>query len=156
MNKPLNLIVRTISTFFYVGYLPFFPGTFASAAGIILYYFVKESNFAYIFLTAALIFTGFIVCGRAERVFNKKDARCIVIDEVSGMLLSLFLIPYNASSVIMAFILFRILDTIKPYPIGRLQNLSASKGVMGDDIAAGLYTNIILQVVVRLASFKAS
>lgn len=99
---------------------------------------------------------GFLLSGRAEKIFNKKDAGCIVIDEVSGMLLSLIFIPYDIKLVIMAFILFRILDALKPFPSDRLQNLTGSIGIMSDDIVAGLYTNIILQVVLRLVSFKAS
>ena len=99
---------------------------------------------------------GFLLTGRAEKIFNKKDARCIVIDEVSGMLLSLIFIPYDVKLVIMAFVLFRILDTLKPFPSGRLERISGSMGIMSDDIVAGLYTNIILQVVLRLASFKTS
>jgi len=109
-----------------------------------------------ILLTLTLIILGFLVSGRAEKIFNKKDARCIVIDEVSGMLLALIFIPYDIKLLILAFILFRILDTLKPYPAGRLENLPASIGIMGDDIVAGLYANVILQVVLRLISFRAS
>src|SRR3989338_2742352 len=152
----LNFIIKTLSTFFYVGYLPFMPGIFASIAAVFLFYFVKDNNFLYILLTLTLIALGFLLAGRAEKIFNKKDAGCIVIDEVSGMLLSLIFIPYDIKLVIMAFILFRILDTLKPYPLDRLQNLTGSVGIMSDDIVAGLYTNIILQVVLRLVSFKAS
>jgi len=94
--------------------------------------------------------------GRAEKIFNKKDAGCIVIDEVSGMLLSLIFIPYDIKLVIMSFILFRILDALKPFPLDRLQSLTGSTGIMSDDIVAGLYTNIILQVALRLISFKTS
>ena len=132
------------------------PGTFASIAAVFLFYFVKDNNFIYILLTLTLIALGFLLTGRAEKIFNKKDAGCIVIDEVSGMLLSLIFIPYDIKLVIIAFILFRILDTLKPYPLDRLQNLTGSMGIMSDDIVAGLYTNIILQVVLRLVSFKAS
>jgi len=154
--KILNFIIKTLSTFFYVGYLPLIPGTFGSIFGVFLFYCVKDNGFAHILLTLILIVLGFLVTGRAEKIFNKKDARCIVIDEVSGMLLSLLFIPYDIKLVIMAFILFRILDTLKPFPSGRVQNLTGSIGIMGDDIIAGLYTNIILQVVLRLVSFKAS
>ena len=132
------------------------PGTFASIAAVFLFYFVKDNNFIYILLTLTLIALGFLLTGRAEKIFNKKDAGCIVIDEVSGMLLSLIFIPYDIKLVIIAFILFRILDTLKPYPLDKLQNLTGSIGIMSDDIVAGLYTNIILQVVLRLVSFKAS
>lgn len=99
---------------------------------------------------------GFLIAGQAERIFNKKDARCIVIDEVSGILLSLIFIPYDIKLVITAFCLFRILDAIKPYPADRLQRYKGSIGIMSDDILAGLYTNIILQLVLRGISFRIS
>lgn len=152
----LNFIIKTTTTFLYVGYLPFIPGTFASIVGIILFYFVKDNIFLYILLTLILIALGFLFTGRAEKIFNKKDARCIVIDEISGMLLSLIFIPYDIKLVIIAFILFRILDALKPFPSNRLQNLTGSISIMSDDIVAGLYTNLILQVVLRLVSFKIS
>ncbi|PIP20528.1 MAG: phosphatidylglycerophosphatase A [Candidatus Omnitrophica bacterium CG23_combo_of_CG06-09_8_20_14_all_40_11] len=147
--KIRDFIIKTLSTFFYVGYLPFIPGTFASIAAILLFYFIKDNNSIHILLTLILIALGFLITGRAEKIFNKKDARCIVIDEVSGMLLSLIFIPSDIKLVIMAFILFRILDALKPLPSDRLQNLTGSIGIMSDDIVAGLYTNIILQVVLR-------
>lgn len=152
----LNFIIKTTTTFLYVGYLPFIPGTFASIVGIILFYFVKDNIFLYILLTLILIALGFLFTGRAEKIFNKKDARCIVIDEISGMLLSLIFIPYDIKLVIIAFILFRILDALKPFPSNRLQNLTGSISIMSDDIVAGLYTNLILHVVLRLVSFKIS
>ncbi len=152
-----NFIIKTLSTFFYVGYLPFIPGTFASIAGILLIYLLKDNSFIYILFTVVLIILGFLISGKAEKIFNKKDARFIVIDEVSGMLLSLLLfIPYDIKLIVMAFILFRILDAFKPYPSDRLQRLAGSIGIMSDDIVAGLYTNIILQIVSRLVSLRAS
>lgn len=151
-----KVITKTISTFFYVGYLPFIPGTFGSLAGLGLFYLARGSLLTYILVTLAVIISGFLFSGRTERLLNKKDARCIVIDEVSGILLSLLFIPYNIKLVIIAFFIFRLLDTLKPYPSGGLQNLKGSMGIMADDIVAGLYTNIILQVVWRLASFRAS
>lgn len=152
-----KIIIKTISTFFYIGYLPFIPGTFGSMAGICLYYLIKKSTpIIYTLFTLLLIILGFLVAGEAEKIFNNKDARCIVIDEVCGMLLSLIFVPYNIKLVIIAFILFRLLDSLKPYPAGRFQDLKGSAGVMLDDIIAGVYTNIILQAVLRLASFRIS
>jgi phosphatidylglycerophosphatase A len=132
------------------------PGTFGSLAGLGVYYLAKDRIIIYLAATSCLIILGFLVSGRAERIFNKKDYRGIVIDEVCGMLLSLLFIPYELKFVIIAFFIFRLMDTVKPYPAGRLQDLKGSLGVMGDDIVAGIYTNIILQVVIRLASFKIS
>lgn len=151
-----KIIIKTVSTFFYIGYLPFIPGTFGSIVGILLFYLIRDSLPVYTLFTLLLIILGFLVAGETERILNKKDAGCIVIDEVSGMLISLISVPYDIKLVIIAFVLFRILDSLKPYPAGRLQNLRGSPGIMLDDIFAGLYTNIILQAVCILASFRAS
>ncbi len=149
-------IIKIISTFFYIGYLPFIPGTFGSIAGVFLYYLLKDSISIYTIFSCILIILGFLVSGPAERMLNKKDASCIVIDEVCGMLLSLIFLPYDIKIVVLAFILFRILDALKPFPLDRLQRLKESPGIMADDLVAGLYTNIILQIVLKLVSFKAS
>lgn len=151
-----KIIIKTVSTFFYIGYLPFIPGTFGSIAGILLFYLIKDSLSVYMLFTLLLIILGFLVCTEAEKILNKKDSRYIVIDEVCGMLLSLIFVPYDIKLVVIAFILFRILDSLKPFPAGRLQDLRGSPGVMLDDIVAGLYTNIVIQVVCRLVSFRIS
>lgn len=151
-----KIIIKTLSTFFYIGYLPLIPGTFGSLVGVLIFYLIKDNVLMYRLATLLLIVIGFLVTGEAEKIMEQKDAKYIVIDEVSGMLLSLMFIPYDIKLVIIAFFLFRLLDTLKPYPAGVLQDLKGSRGVMGDDIIAGLYTNIILQVVLRLASFRTS
>ena len=151
-----KLAIKTISSFFYIGYLPFIPGTFGSLAGLALFYLSKNNIQTHLLLVFIFIILGFLVTGKAERLLNIRDARCIVIDEVSGMLLSLIFIPYDIRLVIIAFFLFRILDAFKPYPAGSLEKLKGSIGIMGDDIVAGLYTNIILQVVLRSISLKIS
>lgn len=152
----LNSLVKILSTFFGAGYLPFMPGTFASIIGIFLYYLIRGNSVTYLSLTLALMISGFLVSGRAEELFGKKDACCIVIDEIVGVLLCFMFIPYDIKLVIIAFILFRILDALKPFPAARLEEQYGSVGIMTDDIVAGLYTNLILQVALRLASFKIS
>lgn len=149
-------IYLLISTFFYLGYIPFIPGTFGSLAGILLFYLTQSNPVSYLLLTFILTILGFLTAGQTERALDKKDARVIVIDEVCGMLIGLMLIPLDIRLVIVAFLLFRLLDILKPYPAGWLQKLKGSMGIMGDDIVAGLYTNIILQIVLRVASFKTS
>jgi len=152
--KSSKILVKVISTFFGAGYFPFIPGTFASVAGVFLFYLVKDNHPLYALLTSVLIITGFLISGMAERAFGKKDAPYIVIDEVCGMLLSLGFLPfYNLKVVIAGFLVFRILDSLKPYPAWQLQDLKGSAGVMADDIIAGIYTNIVLQLALRLASF---
>lgn len=151
-----KFLVIFISSFFYVGFLPLIPGTFGSLAGLCLYYLIKDNLLSYLVSILILIILGLLLSGEAEKILNKKDARPIVIDEVSGMLLSLVFIPYDFRLVIIAFFIFRLLDTLKPYPAYQLQRLKGGIGVMSDDIIAGIYTNIILQVVLRFASFRTS
>jgi len=149
-------ICRLITTFFYLGYLPFIPGTFGSIAGLCIFFFVKDDIFVYTVVTLVLTILGFLLSGRAEEIFKKKDHRSIIIDEVCGMLLSLAFLRYDIKLVIMGFFIFRLLDTVKPYPADKLQDLKGGSGVMSDDIVAGLYTNLILQAVARLTSFRIS
>lgn len=151
-----KFIAKLLSTFFYIGYLPLIPGTFGSMAGVFLFYLVRHSLLAHVGLTLLMVIVGFMFSGQAERIFGKKDARYIVIDEVAGMLLALLFIPYDLKIVIIAFFLFRILDAFKPYPASILQELKGSLGIMADDLVAGLYTGVILQIALRLASLRAS
>jgi len=146
-----DFIVIAVSTFFYIGYLPLIPGTFGSIAGISLFYLLGGAPLCAAILVSLLAAAGFLTAGRAERIMHRKDPACIVIDEACGMLLSLLFVPYEPRLAVLAFLLFRILDALKPYPAGPLQRLSGAAGIMSDDIIAGLYTNIILQIVSRLS-----
>ena len=145
-----NFLVKILSTFFYVGFLPLIPGTFASLIGVSIFYLTRGNFWPMFLFTASIMILGFAVSGEAERMFNKKDAKYIVIDEVAGMLLSLMFLPFNIKFVIIAFVLFRLLDILKPYPANRIQELKGSIGIMGDDIIAALYTNILLQFLSKV------
>ncbi len=145
-------MVKLFTTFFYVGFLPFIPGTFGSAAGIALYYLIKDNPYLYIGALFAVILLGFLFCGKAEEAFGRKDPKYVVIDEVAGMLLSLAFLPQDWRLVAMGFVIFRLLDTIKPFPATGLQDKHGSLGIMGDDLAAGIYTNLVLQAVCRIIS----
>jgi len=149
-------IALAVSSFFYVGYLPFIPGTYGSFAGALLFYFFSANTAVYLALVVFLILAGFLSAGRAEQALGMTDPKYVVIDEVSGMMLSFVGIAYSLKIAVIGFFIFRILDTLKPYPADRFQNLKGSSGIMLDDITAGLYTNIILQVVLRFASCRAS
>ena len=146
-----NFSIKTISTFFFVGYLPLIPGTFGSIAGLGLFYLLNgSSRLVYFLFILCIMVLGLLTSGRMEKLLSKKDPGCIVIDEVMGMLIALSFLPPEPKIIILAFFMFRILDTLKPYPAGRLQNMHGAVGVMGDDLVAGLYANIVLQVILRL------
>jgi len=150
-------MTKIISTFFYIGYFPLVPGTFASAVAVLIFYFIKDNPVITASFTLVLIVLGFIFTSGAEKVFRMKDPKYVVIDEVAGMSLSLLFLPYYDIKVFaIGFILFRILDTLKPFPAARLEDLKGSAGIMCDDLIAGIYANIILQCVFRFTSFIAS
>jgi phosphatidylglycerophosphatase A len=141
---------KIIATFFYVGYLPFIPGTFGSAAALGLFVFFKPGPLAQYAFLALFLFLGFYFSGKAEKQFNIKDPKYIVVDEVTGMFLTLLFVPLDFRLLLIGFLLFRVLDTVKPYPADRLQKLPGSAGIMLDDIVAGVYANLILQFLSRV------
>jgi len=150
------VLIKLISTFFFVGYLPRMPGTFASIIAAAILLLIGGNTAAYISITLLCMFCGLLVSGHAEKIFARKDASCIVIDEVTGMFLSLLFIPIRLPYVVIAFVIFRLADIIKPYPINKVQKMPGSLGVMCDDILAAFYANIILQFILRLAFLRAS
>lgn len=144
-----------LSTCLGLGYLPA-SGTFASAAGLLLYYFIRGNPLLYAGSVLVLIIAGFWLSAEAEKITGSKDPGCVVVDEVAGMLLALAFLPCDLRLAVLGFVVFRILDVFKPYPADKLQELPGGLGVMGDDIIAGLYTNVILQLVLKAASFTGS
>lgn len=145
--------IKVITSFFYLGHSPFMPGTVGSLGGLIVYFLVKNNEILYAFSMLFLFVLGVMFAGEAEKIYKRKDARMIVIDEACGMLLALFFVPISMFSVILGFFIFRILDILKPPPARRMEHLTGSLGVMFDDIVAALYTNLILQVVFRIFCF---
>jgi phosphatidylglycerophosphatase A len=141
-------IAVLLSTVLYVGYVPFAPGTFGSAAGLVVYAAVAWAGSPVVeALAIALVFAGGAWAGTiAERYFGAVDPGPIVIDEVLGMLITLAFIPVGWSGALAGFVLFRIFDVIKPYPAGRLERLHGGLGVMADDAMAAVYANIVLRV----------
>ncbi len=146
-----DFLIKATSSVFFVGYLPLIPGTFGSLVGVGLFYLLRgTTSVSYFLFIFAVIALGLITSGRTEKLLNKKDPGCIVIDEVAGMLIALSFIPYDLKLVFLAFLIFRILDTLKPFPAGKLQYLSGSVGVIADDLIAGIYTNIVVLVILKL------
>lgn len=145
--------IKFITSFFYLGHSPFIPGTIGSLGGLLVYFLVRNNEILYGFTILFLFVLGVLFSGEAERIYKRKDAQMIVIDEACGMLLALFFVPFSMFSVILGFFLFRILDILKPQPAKRLEKLTGSLGVMFDDIVAAIYTNVILQVIFRFFCF---
>lgn len=145
----MKSLIKLFASVFYLGYVPFIPGTVASLFALSFYFLLQDNFYLY---TALLIFVtglGFLIAGRAEKIYQQKDCNKIVIDEVAGLLLAFWGLSLDLPLVIIGFFVFRALDAVKAYPANKIENLSGSAGIMGDDLIAGVYTNIILQIVTR-------
>ncbi|MEO8257070.1 MAG: phosphatidylglycerophosphatase A [Acidobacteriota bacterium] len=134
-----------IATVFGVGYVPFAPGTFGSAAGLLVWWLLPASPAAQAIAIVALFVIGAWSSGVAERHFGGTDPSHAVIDEVMGMVITLFLNPVGGWGVVGGFLLFRIADVIKPFPANRLEALPGGVGVMADDAMAAVYANLALR-----------
>jgi phosphatidylglycerophosphatase A len=139
-----------VATAGYSGYFPFAPGTVGSAVGLLVYGLVwwSGSGLVETLLIVALFAAGVWAGTTAERYFGGIDPGPVVIDEVVGMLMTLFLVPVGAVGAAIGFVLFRIFDVVKPFPARRLESLHGGLGVMADDAMAAVYANVALRLIV--------
>ena len=142
-----------LATCGYVGYAPLAPGTFGSAAGLAIFALVRTSGSSIVELvTIVLLFAVGVWSGtEAEHHFGGVDPGPIVIDEVVGMLITLALLPVNITGAIVGFLVFRILDVVKPWPSGRFERLHGGLGVMADDGMAAIYGNVAMRILMAIA-----
>ena len=149
---PLRRLGVFIATCAYVGYAPFAPGTFGSGVGLLIYYLVRRQASSTIELgtIAVILAIGLWAATEAEHHFGGIDPRPVVIDEVIGMLLTLALHPVNILGAITGFLIFRVLDVVKPWPARRLELLPGGFGVVLDDVMAGVYSNLLVWGLIRL------
>lgn len=141
-----------VATFGYVGYVPVAPGTFGSAAALGLYALVRlaDSRLVEAVAILAVVAIGVWSGTEAEAHFAGTDPGPVVIDEVAGMLITLFAVPASMAGVVVAFLLFRIADVVKPFPARRLEDLHGGWGIVLDDCMAGVYANLVLRALVWL------
>ena len=160
-----------------VGYLPLAPGTWGSLVGFGLYLLVRGAlmkllfdiaprfrlNLFHLFyaviafemlVAIGLTLVGVWAASRTEKMSGKKDPSKVVIDEVAGQFIALLTVPFMIDdawwSLILAFILFRFFDIVKPYPARTLESLNSGLGIMADDVVAGVYAAIGVAVVVSV------
>ena len=134
-----------------VGYVPFAPGTFGSMVGVALWAVLPSS-----WVTQAIVIVALFVLGSwsgsvAEHHFGRTDPSQVVIDEVVGILMTLFLNPVGWAGALAGFLIFRLSDIVKPYPSNRFERLPGGVGVMADDAMAAVYANLALRICVWVA-----
>ena len=145
-----NKLSQIFATFFYLGYFPLAPGTMASLAGVCLYFLFYHNVAILILVFLLVVMVGFLSGGQMEKLLTSKDPGCVVIDEVAGAMIAFFMLPMTPAVIMTAFFLFRAFDMFKVYPIYKFENYSGSVGIMMDDIIAGFYTNLIMQLALKL------
>lgn len=145
----MTKLLLLIATFFNIGKVPKAPGTVATLATIPVFVLMSHlPDIIYMMLTFGIVILGIFAAQAYEAVATQHDSKEIVIDEVAGYLITMALIPCTMKSVIVGFVLFRIFDIFKPWPIGMLdKKVQGGVGVMVDDIAAGIIASVIMQVI---------
>jgi phosphatidylglycerophosphatase A len=154
-----------------VGYLPLAPGTWGSAVGVLLYLIFQQLSLTsyqlvtnrgfdatnlyllrttvFVLLISVITLAGVWAATRAETLLRRKDPGAVVVDEVAGQLLAFVFVPIGAPAwvTLAGFILFRLFDIWKPYPVRRLEALESGLGIMADDVLAGIYSAILLGLI---------
>ena len=141
-----------LATGCYIGNISFAPGTFGSVLGLVLCYFLSKIGILpSLFIAVSFVFCAMWIAHEAEKILQTKDPGCIVIDEIAGMILTLIGLPFNITTIVTGFLVFRALDIWKPYPIRFFdQQLSGGIGVVMDDVAAGILSNIVLRILLKI------
>lgn len=146
-EKKAPIFYTIIGTLFGIGYFPAAPATAASIVVCLIVWFLFKSTFLH-FVSIIILFPCSVwVSSRLEN-FWEEDSRKIVIDEAVGMLITLFCIPQNIIFFIIGFFLFRFFDIVKPYPINVSQMSERGWGVVMDDVIAGMYSSILLWIII--------
>lgn len=141
----------TLATAFGLGRIPFAPGTFGSAAGLLLWVLLPSDAALQLSVTLLVFIVGTWAAGVTERHYRTTDPGVVVIDEVLGMMVTLLINPVSWGGLLVGFLYFRLFDVVKPYPANRFERLHGGLGVMADDAMAGVYANVALRMTLWVA-----
>jgi phosphatidylglycerophosphatase A len=151
------LWAKLVATFFGTGLLHPGPGSWGSAATVLLWLLLSTwinphwRAAATVLLAAVAILVGIPAATQMARATGLKDPQFVVIDEVAGQLITLIAVPVSWKSLLLGFILFRGFDIVKPPPVRQLEHLPEGIGIVLDDVAAGLYALVIMQLALHFS-----
>lgn len=154
----MTKIYKTLATFFGAGYVPIAPGTagaFLAAVFVYIWQYLDPGLLVYgwplVWVVIVTFFIGVYCTDQLEPAWGKDPSK-IVIDEAIGIWISILFIPVSIYYLLAGFVLFRIFDIWKPLGIRKLENIKGGWGVMLDDVLAGVYANVVLQVYMFLTT----
>jgi len=147
MPRILDSGTRWLTTGFGSGYAPVAPGTAGSAVGLLLFWPLAALPVPWQIGACAVLFVvGALASTQVARALGRKDPGLIVVDEIVGMWVTLVGLPFTPAVALAGFVLFRVMDVWKPWPVRSLERLPDGWGVMADDVAAGVYAHLLLRV----------
>ena len=138
-----------VATGFGIGRAPVAPGTFGTLLGVPVYLLLQPlSTYVYVAAVSLLFVLGAWVSHSAEQQLGRHDHPAIVCDEVVGYLITMWQAPFGLWWAVTGFVLFRLVDIAKPYPVSQMERLPGGIGVMADDALAGVYALAVMQAAV--------
>jgi phosphatidylglycerophosphatase A len=142
MTDPVNFLAFGFGT----GLAPFAPGTFGSIPGLVLFWLTMDFGlYVQLGIAASMTLAGIWICGESARRIGVHDHGGIVWDEIVGMYITLMVAPVSIVGFVLAFVLFRVMDIVKPWPIRDLDHsIHGGLGIMLDDLVAALYAALLL------------
>jgi phosphatidylglycerophosphatase A len=147
VGRLVDTVARAVATAFGSGYAPLAPGTAGSAVGLLLFWPLARLAWPWQAAACAVVFVvGTLASTRVARSVALKDPGIVVVDEVAGQWVTLVGLPFTPATALAGFLLFRAMDVIKPWPARDLERLPGGLGIMSDDVAAGIYARLLLQV----------
>ena len=149
----MDRLIMAIATGCGLGYLPKAPGTWGTLLALPIHFLISKLPLPYYFSAiTAIIFIAVLSAGGAEKILDRPDPGIVVIDEIAGMLVTMIFIPPNPIAWLLAFLLFRLFDILKPFPVNFFdQRFHGGIGIVLDDLMAGLYALASLQILWHLA-----
>jgi len=151
VQRAIDLGAKLVATGLGSGYSKLAPGTAGSAVGVLFYLPLAAEPWR-VQLAAAIAVTalGVVAAQRVAALVGKKDPGLVVVDEVAGQWITFVSLPFTPAIALSGFLLFRAMDIVKPWPARALERLPGGLGIMADDVAAGIYAQLVLRVLLAI------
>lgn len=151
----INFVEKLLGSGFYTGYIRFASGTWGSLAALIIYLIPGfENPSLMIFMISLFILIGVPIADKFETLYGKDPKEC-TIDEVVGMWITLLFLPKKIWWIVLAFLIWRAMDIVKPFPARKLESIKGGWGIMLDDVMAAIYSFISIQIIIYFFNIMA-